>query len=97
MDHNGYRSEISRRLVTGKYIGLSIVFNIIEENGKLHYQVGNHKLELQAHTEVAFTTKTPNGIIFLVDEQGDPKGCKLYHSTEGILHCKYHKKDRGFH
>ncbi|MGC9781251.1 MAG: beta-lactamase family protein [Candidatus Heimdallarchaeota archaeon] len=84
--------EKLRRLV-GLYFGISIEFKIFEDHGKLYYQVGNHKLELKAHTELAFTTTTPNGIIFLLDEQGLPKGCKLYHSTEGILYCKYHKKE----
>ncbi|NHJ46279.1 MAG: beta-lactamase family protein [Asgard group archaeon] len=85
--------EKLRRLV-GRYVSFLIAFNIVEENGKLIYQVGNHKLELKAHSELAFTTKTPNGIVFELDEQGRPKGCKLYHSAEGLLYCKYQKKEK---
>ncbi|NHJ06223.1 MAG: class A beta-lactamase-related serine hydrolase [Candidatus Heimdallarchaeota archaeon] len=88
-------AEKLRRLV-GTYIGVDIIFKIYEENGILYYQVGDYKLELTSHTELAFTTTKPNGIIFELDEQGLPKGCKLYHSTEGILYCKYQKIEKKF-
>ncbi len=84
--------EKLRRLV-GMYINSNISFKIIEDNEKLYYQVGSNKIELKAHSELAFTTKTPNGIIFELDEYGLPSRCKLYHSTEGMLFCKYHKEE----
>ncbi|NHJ86049.1 MAG: beta-lactamase family protein [Asgard group archaeon] len=80
------------RKLEGRYANADTVFNIVEDSGKLYYQVGNHKIELKAHSEIAFTTTAPNGIVFMLDEQGTPKECKLYHSKEGLLHCQHKPK-----
>ena len=86
-------AEKLRRLA-GTYNGGDIVFDIYEENGKLYFQIGDYTAELKPHTELAFTTTEPNGIVFQLDNQGIPKGCKLYHSSEGMLNCSYRKIEK---
>jgi len=76
----------------GIYSSDLITFEIEESKGKLSYVVGSNKIELTSHSETAFTTQKPYGIIFELNEDGRPKGCKLYHSFEGLLYCYYSEK-----
>ncbi|MHA1309213.1 MAG: serine hydrolase domain-containing protein [Candidatus Heimdallarchaeota archaeon] len=79
----------SLQRLEGKYESNFFAFNIKEVDGKLLYQVGGSQVELQPHTELAFTTTKPYGLIFDLDKNNKPLGCKLFHSYEGLLNCKY--------
>lgn len=76
----------------GIYKSDLLTFEIEESKGKLYYVVGSNKVELTPHSETAYTTKSPNGIIFDLDENGRPIGSKLYHSSEGLLIGYYSEK-----
>ncbi len=76
----------------GIYKSDLLTFEIEELKGKLYYVVGSNKEELLPHSETAFTTKSPYGMIFDLDEKGRPIGSKLYHSGEGLLIGYYSEK-----
>jgi len=64
-------------------------YEIEESDGKLFFVIGSSKVELAPHSEIAFTTKSPFGIIFELDNLGKPIGSKLYHSFDGLLYGHY--------
>jgi len=76
----------------GIYNSDLLTFEIEELKGKLYYVVGSNKVELLPHSETAFTTNSPYGIIFDLDEKGKPIRSKLYHSAEGLLIGYYSEK-----
>ncbi|MBK5113970.1 MAG: serine hydrolase [Candidatus Heimdallarchaeota archaeon] len=84
-------SEKLKRL-EGSYKGGFLTFDIEESDGKLFYVVSSNKVELTPHSEIAFTTKTPHGIVFDIDEKGKVVGSKLYHSSDGLIYGHYTEK-----
>jgi hypothetical protein len=84
--------EKKLKRLEGEYASDFVSFEIKEFKGKLLYVIGGNEVELLPHSETVFTTKTPYGIIFELDEYGKPLGCKLYHSFEGLVYCYYSEK-----
>lgn len=73
----------------GKYENNFFSFQIEEEKGKLIYKIGGHRVVLQPHTELAFTTTKPHGILFELGKDNKPTSAKMFHSYEGLLPSKY--------
>lgn len=76
----------------GKYENNFFSFQIQEQDGILFYKIGGNQIELKPHDEFSFTTNAPYGLTFRLDERGTLIGCLLYHSYEGLLHCRYKGK-----
>ncbi|MFW9922934.1 MAG: serine hydrolase domain-containing protein [Candidatus Thorarchaeota archaeon] len=82
------RKEKLRRL-EGLYQSYELSYQIKVIEGKLYLLLGSQKRELKPHSETIFSSKPGEGLVFLLDTNGEPTGNLHYHLKLGILENKY--------
>jgi hypothetical protein len=73
----------------GVYSGTWNTVRIKLDKGKLYLFYPKRKVELRPYSATAFGAQSPKGLLFQLDEKGNPVSMKMYSENLGVLHLSY--------
>lgn len=82
-------SNKSLERLEGVYSGTWNTVRIKLDKGKLYLAYPDRKVELRPHSATAFAAQPPKGVVFQLDEKGNPVSMKMYSENLGVLHLNY--------
>ena len=82
-------SSKSMEKLEGVYSGTWNTVRIKLDKGKLYLFYPKRKVELRPYSATAFGAQSPKGLLFQLDEKGNPVSMKMYSENLGVLHLSY--------
>jgi CubicO group peptidase (beta-lactamase class C family) len=89
---NATLKEISNKSLErlgGVYTGTWDTVTVKPDKGKLYLAYTDRKVELKPHSATIFSAQSPKGVVFQLDEKGNPVSMKMYSENFGVLHLNY--------